>query len=45
MKLRDSPEIALADWIRFGELDEHERLPRQWPRTMSSTGDRRCRSS
>ena len=30
MKLRDSPERALADWIRFGELAEHEVYPRQW---------------
>jgi len=30
MKLRDSPEIALADWIRFGELAEDDALPRQW---------------
>ena len=30
MKLRDSPERALADWVRFGELSEHEVWPRQW---------------
>ncbi len=30
MKLRDSPEIALADWLRFGELGEGDVLPRQW---------------
>jgi predicted oxidoreductase len=30
MKLRDSPEIALADWLRFGELGETDVLPRQW---------------
>lgn len=30
MKLKDSPELALADWIRFGELGEHELWPRQW---------------
>jgi len=27
MKLRDTPEIALADWLRFGELDEGDVLP------------------
>ena len=30
MKLKDSPELALADWLRFGELSEHDVLPRQW---------------
>jgi uncharacterized protein len=30
MKLKDSPELALADWIRFGELGEADVLPRQW---------------
>lgn len=30
MKLKDSPELALRDWIRFGELDETEIWPRQW---------------
>jgi predicted oxidoreductase len=30
MKLKDSPEIALADWLRFGELGEADVLPRQW---------------
>ena len=30
MKLKDSPEIALADWLRFGELGETDVLPRQW---------------
>jgi len=30
MKLKDSPEIALADWLRFGELGEDDVLPRQW---------------
>ncbi len=32
MKLKDSPELALADWLRFGELGEDEVLPRQWAR-------------
>ena len=32
MKLKDSPEIALRDWIRFGELGEQDVLPRQWAR-------------
>ncbi len=30
MKLKDSPEIALRDWLRFGELGEEDVLPRQW---------------
>ena len=30
MKLKDSPERALEDWVRFGELGEHELWPRQW---------------
>lgn len=30
MKIKDSPEIALRDWIRFGELGEGDVLPRQW---------------
>ena len=30
MKLKDSPEIALRDWLRFGELDAADVLPRQW---------------
>ncbi len=30
MKLKDSPELALADWLRFGELGEDDVLPRQW---------------
>ena len=30
MKLKDSPEIALADWLRFGELGEADVMPRQW---------------
>ncbi len=30
MKLKDSPEIALADWLRFGELGEDDVLARQW---------------
>lgn len=29
-KIQDSPERALADWIRFGELGENDVLPRQW---------------
>ena len=32
MKLKDSPEIALRDWIRFGELGEYDVLPLQWAR-------------
>jgi len=30
MKIIDSPEIAMADWLRFGELGEDDFLPRQW---------------
>ena len=30
MKLKDSPEIALRDWLRFGELGPDDVLPRQW---------------
>lgn len=30
MKLKDSPELALTDWLRFGELGEDDVLPRQW---------------
>ncbi len=30
MKLKDSPELALADWLRFGELAPEDALPRQW---------------
>ena len=30
MKLRDSPEIAYRDWLRFGELGEDAVWPRQW---------------
>ncbi|MDI1261349.1 FAD-binding protein [Aquabacterium sp.] len=32
MRLKDSPEIALRDWIRFGELSEHDVRPLQWAR-------------
>lgn len=30
MKIKDSPEIALRDWLRFGELGEDDVLPRKW---------------
>ncbi|MBK6295342.1 MAG: FAD-dependent oxidoreductase [Rhodoferax sp.] len=30
MKLKDSPERAFEDWVRFGELGEGEHWPRQW---------------
>lgn len=30
MKIPDTPEIALRDWLRFGELAEHEHWPRRW---------------
>jgi predicted oxidoreductase len=32
MKIHDSPDIAYRDWLRFGELGEADRLPRQWAR-------------
>jgi predicted oxidoreductase len=30
MKIPDTPERALADWLRFAELCETDVLPRQW---------------
>ena len=30
MRVKDSPEIAMADWMRFGELAEEDVIPRQW---------------
>ena len=30
MKVADTPERALADWLRFGELGEGDVWPRQW---------------
>jgi hypothetical protein len=30
MGIKDSPELAYRDWIRFGELHESDHLPRQW---------------
>ena len=30
LRIPDSPEIALRDWLRFGELDDTDALPRQW---------------
>lgn len=30
MKIDDSPERALEDWLRFGELGPEERWPRAW---------------
>jgi len=32
MKIPDTPERALADWRRFGELDESDTYPQQWAR-------------
>lgn len=29
-KIHDSPEIALRDWVRFGELDPHDTWPMRW---------------
>ncbi len=31
-KIQDSPEVALADWIRFGELQGADSLRLQWAR-------------
>ncbi len=31
-KIADSPERALADWLRFGELAEGDHWPQQWAR-------------
>ena len=30
LKIDDSPERALADWLRFGEIAPGDRLPRDW---------------
>lgn len=32
MKIPDSPEVALRDWLRFGELGDHDELAQQWAR-------------
>ncbi len=32
MKIPDTPERALRDWLRFGELAEDDELPLQWAR-------------
>ncbi len=32
MKIPDSPELALRDWLRFGELDAADTYPLQWAR-------------
>jgi len=32
MKVQDSPELALEDWVRFGELTEDDHWPRAWAR-------------
>ena len=31
-KIADSPEIALRDWLSFGELDPADEYPMQWAR-------------
>ena len=31
-KIPDTPEVALRDWIRFGELDAGDKWPMQWAR-------------
>jgi predicted oxidoreductase len=30
LKIADSPDLALADWVRFGELAEDDHWPRAW---------------
>ena len=32
MKIPDSPEAALRDWVRFGEMDPADTYPQQWAR-------------
>ncbi len=32
MKIPDRPEVALRDWLRFGELDPADTYPQQWAR-------------
>ncbi|HSN00092.1 MAG TPA: FAD-binding protein [Rudaea sp.] len=32
MKIPDTPEVALRDWIRFGELNPNDTYPMQWAR-------------
>ena len=32
MKIPDTPEVALRDWLRFGELAPADEYPRQWAR-------------
>lgn len=32
MRIADSPELALNDWLRFGELDPNDEWPVQWAR-------------
>ncbi|MBS0508781.1 MAG: FAD-binding protein [Proteobacteria bacterium] len=32
LKIPDTPDRALADWLRFGALDADEHWPRQWAR-------------
>jgi len=32
MKIKDSPELALQDWMRFGELDADDTWSMQWAR-------------
>ncbi len=32
MKINDTPEIALRDWLRFGELDAQDEWPLRWAR-------------
>lgn len=31
-KIPDTPEVALRDWLRFGELDPDDHWPMQWAR-------------
>lgn len=42
MKIPDTPELALRDWLRFAELDEDDALPRQWANTTCNIQAARC---
>jgi predicted oxidoreductase len=42
MKIKDSPEIALRDWMRFGELGEQTPCRCSGRATTSSTPAPRC---
>ncbi len=35
--IKDTPELALADWLRYAEFDENDILPRKWAHTYVHT--------